>query len=141
MLDDLQATFSLSKVFTGCLKSERQGLCTCADLSDLTVCFPNLHTDTDGQASLSTESTSKMKWVVQNSHKCSRLIVCLDEVRASAAVRTFAVSKIRRLQHAPKPTSCDMTPEADLQLEQALIVAVRDEDDANWVGYRLTRLR
>lgn len=46
MLDDLQATFSLSKDFTSYLKSEQQGLCTSADLSDLVVCFPNLHTDT-----------------------------------------------------------------------------------------------
>lgn len=78
MLDDLQATFSLSRVFTSCLKSEQQGLCTSADLSDLVVCFPNLHTDTEGKLEHRKHEQNEGD-CIQNSHKCSRLI---DEVRA-----------------------------------------------------------
>ena len=34
-----------------------------------------------------------------------------------------------------------MTPEADLPLEQATIVAVQNEDGANYVGRRLISVR
>ncbi len=69
---------------------------------------------------------------IQDNHKCSRLIVCL-EVRASSSsvqpsVRLpparYLSLQLRNQRHRAGHRSCD---------REAIVVAVQDEDDANCV--------